>query len=397
MQMYYNVSGVRMTRRSTALGATTCCAKGMTCPASEPPPPHRRRGRVAAVAAAGSPPKAKAKGAVLLAAGHLADGSSGGALLAIDPSDGNVTLIANTSVPPDTGVGMAFDGMSLYYEGWDDVAGRNTFVTTFIRTFGKSNSISMPRDDNVFNFEFDATGKLFALSATQGNLSVGGVDSMTGNFTAAAAVDSALGVELLSGSTFEPAGPPGSGLEGGTFVLLSRRKGSAQPACVIVSASLDPKVPTVLSPPVQGLLGPVLLSSIALLPGPSGSPGWNSVVGIGQSVAQPSQFVVVRVHRATGMPVAPPLLLFPGPPDGATIEPIYALDAEKRLLHQIFSRAGCSLAVPATATATTVVRAGGGCPVCLLSVDIDTGKHGECVALPTDYVFLTILEKVVTL
>jgi hypothetical protein len=65
---------------------------------------------------------------------------------------------------------------------------------------------------------------------------------------------------------------------------------------------------------------------------------------------------------------------------------MYALDAEKRLLHEIFSRADCSPPVPATATATTAVRAGGGCPVCLLSADIDTGKHGKCMGLPSDYV-----------
>ena len=259
-------------------------------------------------------PQAKEDNNVLLFAGHRTAGGGGGTVMAVSPSDGTMMLIANTSVLPDAGVGMAFDGTSLYFQGFDGEAGRNAFVTTSIRRGGRSSSIRTLRNDNVFDFEFDSAGKLYALSATAGNLSVGRVDTVSGNFTAVAAVDNNL--DLLMGSTFDPAG---SDRGGGTFVLLSHAKGN----CVIVSAALDPAVPTAVSSPVQGLLGPVAMYSIALLPPVMQGGSGGTVVGIGQSEAHPSAFFVVQVNHATAAPTQPPVLLNPGPPEGSSVAPIY--------------------------------------------------------------------------
>ena len=105
------------------------------------------------------------------------------------------------------------------------------------------------------------------------------------------------------------------------------------------------------------------------------------MVGIGQSEAQQGGFVVIMVNRLTAAPVQPPVLLHPGPPTGATPLPLYALDADKRVLHQLWAH----------------MCGGEVCEVCVMPVAIDSGKNGECVVLSSDYAYLAMYERVVAM
>ena len=332
----------------------------------------------ASMAAAAAAPEVTA-GKVLLAVGKLADPGGGGVVLAIDPraigTDGTLAVkrLATTSLPPDTGTGTGFDRRdgTLYYEGWDDAAGRNAFVAVHTAS---GSSEATPRRDNVFDFEVDATSNLLGLSATAGNLTVGSVDRTTGAFTSMAVVDVPAHTELLMGSAFVPV--PGGGA-GGTFVFLAVLPDTGE--CVIVSAPLGRAAGrTAVSPPVQGLAGPAALFSVALLPpaanGGGGGGAVSTVVGIGQAETDPASYAVLQLDRATAAHVRPPRPLTPGPPKGASIVPVYALDTDARVLHQLFELA---CAAPP-------------CPVCVLSVEVGTGRHGRCAPLPRDYLYLAM-------
>jgi hypothetical protein len=114
-----------------------------------------------------------------------------------------VDVLANTAIPPNGGVGFAYDtqAKTVYYEAWDDAAGHNAFVTVDLQ--GNSSAV-LPLMDNIFDFVLTkaAGGKLWGLSDTDGNKEVGEVDRSTGSFTKTNSVGVPAGISLLSGLAF---------------------------------------------------------------------------------------------------------------------------------------------------------------------------------------------------
>jgi hypothetical protein len=295
-----------------------------------------------------------------------ARGSEGGMVLSIDPSTGQSNTLANTTLPPDVGVGIGYEDHTVYYEAWDEHAQQNALMTV---NSTSSQSKSVPITGNVFDFEFNA-GELFGLSDTNGLTAVGTMQRGTGAFTQLNALEVPGGQDLLMGQSFDQ---PRRAF---TFIT-----GDSTGVSRLLTVGLDGGK-TIVSGGIKGAVEgeSFQLMSMSIVPSASPAKGAPTAVGVGCNLIPiPHDCALLTIDVATGNHTSKPVML--KPPSGSTPIPIYAFDKATRQLHQLFELPASQNGFPDS---------------CVISIHTDSGVYGECITLPPAYEYLAMLERTIT-